>query len=303
MNRLRHGRRALGFLCLSGLAAAVSSEAAPITFNTALPVAEGEGIFRAQGKYLRATDDPSPMNRELEVWVVPLVGVYGVTADLALFGVVPVLDKELEVTAPPGRRQRADSGLGDVTVFARYTAYQHDRPGETLRLAPFVGIETPTGEDDERDALGRLPQPLQLGSGSWDPFAGVVGTWQTLNRQVDVEAAYTFNTEANDFEFGDQFRFNASYQHRLWPPQLEQGVPAFVYAVLESNFVWRDRNAIEGRDDDDSGGTTWYLTPGLQYVTKRFVAEGAVQLPVVQNLNGDALENDLIVTVGFRVNF
>jgi hypothetical protein len=38
-------------------------------------------------------------------------------------------------------------------------------------------------------------------------------------------------------------------------------------------------------------------------VTKRWVAEAIVQLPVAQNLNGAALEDDVIVRAGFRVNF
>jgi hypothetical protein len=72
---------------------------------------------------------------------------------------------------------------------------------------------------------------------------------------------------------------------------------------LESNLIWQDRNEIGGRSDPNSGGTTWFLAPGIQYVTRRVVIEGAVQLPVVQNLNGDALENDFITTLSFRVNF
>ena len=43
--------------------------------------------------------------------------------------------------------------------------------------------------------------------------------------------------------------------------------------------------------------------PGLQYVTKRWIVEAAVQVPVVQDLNGTALEKDTILRGGFRVNF
>jgi hypothetical protein len=275
---------------------------APITFNTALPVAEGEGIFRAQFKYFTAADD-GPGDRDLAVSVVPLVGVYGLTKKWALFGIVPYLDKELEVNTPLGRRTREVSGLGDITLLARYTAFKQDRPGQTLRIAPFVGLETPTGEDGEQDALGRLPQPLQLGSGSWDPLLGVVTTWQTLERQIDAALSYKINTPANDFEFGDTARFDLSYQHRIWPRELGSGVPTFLYGVLEGNLIWQDKNKIGDDDDPDSGGTTLYLTPGIQRVTKRTVLETAIQIPLIQNLNGDALENDFIWTLSFRVNF
>lgn len=275
---------------------------APITFNTALPVARGEGIFRVQFKYLTASDD-GPGNRDLAVRVVPVVGVYGLTEKWALFGIVPYLDKELDVNALPGRRTREVSGLGDTIFLVRYTIFQKDQLGQTFRIAPFVGIETPTGEDNENDSLGRLPQPLQLGSGSWDPLLGVVTTWQTLERQIDAALSYKLNTEANNFEFGDVARFDLSYQHRIWPRELGSGVPAFVYGVLESNLIWQDQNEVSGQKDPDSGGTTLYLAPGIQRVTKRTVLETAVQLPLIQNLKGNALENDFIWTVSFRFNF
>jgi hypothetical protein len=277
--------------------------AAPITFNTALPVAEGEGIFRVQSKYIHSTGDPTSLDRELNVWSFPIIGVYGMTENLSVFGVIPILDKDLELNTPGGRQSRGGGGLGDIRFIARYTAKKWDSPGLTLRIAPFVALEVPTGQDDERDHLGRLPQPLQLGSGSWDPSIGVVVTRQTLKQQVDASLSYQFNTEANNFQFGDVVKLDVSYQHRLLPYELKSGVPDFVYGVLESNIIWQDHNRVHGAEDNDSGGTTVYLAPGIQYVTKRFVVETAIQLPVVQDLNGNALENDYIATISFRVNF
>jgi hypothetical protein len=98
-------------------------------------------------------------------------------------------------------------------------------------------------------------------------------------------------------------RLDFSWQERLWPRKLGPGVPAFVYGVLEGNLIWQDRNEIDGGDDPDSGGATLFVAPGLQYVTKRTVLEAAVQLPLIQDLNGDALETDYVATLSFRINF
>ncbi len=295
-----------GLLFLTTAYVVGTVDAGGITTSTALPVSEDQVIIRGQMKYLRSTVDPSPMDRELTVWAFPTVAVYGATEKLAIFGVFPYMDKRLRVNTPMGRRTRGDAGVGDFTFLGRYTVGQWDHPGETLRLAPFAGIETPTGEDDEEDSLGRLPQSLQLGSGSWDPIAGAAFTWQTLDWEFDVSGQYKFNTQENSFEFGDVARLDLSFQYRLWPWTFEddasEGVPGFLYGVVESNLIWQDRNEVSGSRDPDSGGTTWYLTPGAQFVTRRFVLETAVQLPVVQELNGEGLENDFIVTAGFRVN-
>jgi Putative MetA-pathway of phenol degradation len=277
--------------------------AAPITFNTALPVAKEELIVRVQSKILRSTDDPSSADRELTVWFAPVVAAYGLTGKLALFGILPTLDKEMELSTPSGRVSRGDTGIGDFTAMARYTVWKKDLPGRTTRLAPFIALEMPSGDDNEADSLGRLPQTLQLGSGSWDPSIGLVMTRQDLGGQVDASLSYKFNTEANNFEFGDTGRFDLSYQHRVWPRKLSGGVPGFLYGVLESNLVWLDKNEVNGVDDDNSGGVTWHLAPGIQYVTKRTVAEFAVQVPIVQDLNGTALENDFTAILSFRINF
>jgi hypothetical protein len=278
--------------------------AAPETFNTALPVAKGEFIFREQFLYRKASDDPSAAERDLEVLGGISVLGYGATGDLALFGILPILDKRLELTDTSGQRiARSTRGIGDAQLFGRYTVFKKDLPGRNFRIAPFLGLELPTGNDDDSDSFGRLPATLQLGSGSWDPFGGLIVTWQTLDYQLDAQVSYMANTKANGFEFGDAFRFDASLQYRLWPRELGTGVPGFLYGIVEANLLHQAKNEINGASDPNSGGTTLFLSPGLQYVTKRWVIEGIVQLPAVQNLNGTALEDDFIVRTGFRVNF
>lgn len=280
------------------------AQAAPQTFNTALPVAEGNLVVREQFLYRKADDDPSSARRDLQVKGAITVLGYGLTRDLALFGALPSLDKALDLDGPGGQRlERSSRGLGDARLFARYTAFQDDAPGRTLRVAPFLGVETPTGDDDERDRVGRLPQPLQSGSGSWDPFGGVVLTYQTLAYQLDAQFAYQANTEANGFEFGDEARLDGAFQYRFWPQQLGGGVPGFLYGVLEANLIHQEKNEINGVPDANSGGTQLFLSPGLQYVTRRWIIEGIVQLPAAQDLNGTALEVDVITRFGFRINF
>jgi len=295
-----------GFGCLSvfliGLVG--NALAAPETFNTAFPVAKGDFVFREQFLYKRASGDPSSADRELEVLGGISVLGYGVTADLAVFGVLPYLNKNLEVTTTGGQRvTRNTSGIGDARLFGKYTIFKNNFPGGSFRIAPFAGLELPTGDNGDSDSLGALPATLQLGSGSWDPFAGVVATYQTLDYQLDAQAGYQVNTEADNFEFGDEVRFDASLQYRLWPRELTGGVPGFLYGVLESNLIYRGKNQIGGIDDANSGGTTLFIAPGLQYVTKRWILEAIVQLPAVQDLGGTALEDDYTVRAGFRFNF
>jgi hypothetical protein len=206
----------LGLKVLSGiLTIASAAHAGPQTFNSALPVAKGQFIFREQLLFKKASDDPSIQNRNLNVIGSVSVLAYGITSDLAVFGVLPYLNKRLDVTTPGGRVTRDTNGIGDMRLFGRYTAYQKDMPGKSFRIAPFAGAELPTGDDNATDSLGVLPAPLQLGSGSWDPFVGIAITYQTLDYEIDLSASYKANTAANGFEFGDQARLDASLQYRL----------------------------------------------------------------------------------------
>ena len=276
---------------------------APVTFNTALPVGGDEFVARAIVQSSQSGDDPGATDRDLSATSLVSVLGYGVTPRLAVFGVLPYTDKDLDLTVGGSRLSRSSSGIGDVSLFGRYTLLQRDQPGRTFRVAPFVGVKAPTGDDDERDSLGRLPAALQSGTGAWDAFGGVVATYQILAFQVDGQVSYRVNNEANGFDPGDEARLDASLQYRLWPRTLGSGVPDFLYGVLEMNLVHRDKHEINGTTDENSGGTTLYLAPGLQYVSKRWIVEGVVQLPVIENLNGSALETDFIVRAGVRFNF
>lgn len=287
------------------LAGSATVHAAPNTFNTALPVAKGQYVWREQ-LVLRERSDDGPMDREVSVQALGNVLGYGVSSKLAVFAAVPYFfDKQLDVTTSMGRLERNTSGFGDMSLFGRYTLYQNDFTGGTLRVSPLFGVTAPTGDDNDRDSLGELPRPLQAGDGTWDGFGGVVSTYQTLQYQVDAQVLYRENGRHDSFARGDETRFDTSLQFRVWPRSLKgvSGTPGFVYVLLESNLIHRERDQTGSGTDPDSGGTQWLLAPGLQYVTRSWIAEGTVQMPVSSKPNGNAIEDDYIVRFGFRRNF
>ncbi|MDE2142669.1 MAG: transporter [Elusimicrobia bacterium] len=277
-------------------------QAAPISFNTALPVHEGGFLFRGETVWMRLHDDPSPMGREMDVVAVPSVLVYGVTSKLALMGVIPYMDKRLDIKSMGATREA--SGLGDIMSIAREEIYQWNGAGRTVRGALFGGVQWPTGRSKESDGAGLLPKPVQLGSGSYNPIAGTVWTMQWLSAEVDADFSYQRKTWANDFKFGDVIMQDVSLQYRLWPWTLEaEGVPGYFYGVLEANNFYRFKDEASGIKDNNSGGYQLFLTPGVQWVTKRVVLEAAAQLPAVQELNGQSLKTDYQLIGSIRVWF
>ena len=280
-------------------------DAAPNTFNTALPVAKGEFIWRERLVFRERSDD-GPMQRDVSIRALGSVLGYGVSGRLSTFVVLPYFfSKSLDVTTGNGRLSRRAEGVGDLSAFAKYTAYQRDFRGGTMRLSAFAGLTAPTGRHDQRDAFGELPRPLQAGDGAWDGFGGVVATLQTLDFQVDAQAAYRDNGRHDGFERGDTARLDASLQYRVWPASLDglRGTPGFGYLLLESKLVHRDTHTVASASDPNSGGVQWLLAPGAQYIGRRWIVEGTVQVPVVTNAPDAAIRDDAIVRIGFRRNF
>jgi hypothetical protein len=88
---MRNNNQSIGLPLLVGalvLTGVPSAQAAPNTFNTALPVPQGETIWREQ-LVLRERSDDGPMDREVSVQALGSVLGYGITPKLAVFGVVP----------------------------------------------------------------------------------------------------------------------------------------------------------------------------------------------------------------------
>ncbi len=277
--------------------------AASITTNTAMPVAVGEFIWRELLVLMRSGKDPSGQARDMSVDSLVSVLGHGITPKLALFGVLPYSRKSLQQNPPGSPIERSNNGLSDPTLFGRYTFFQDDGTGQTLRAAGLAGLKVPLSNNSKQDSLGELPVPLQQSTGAWDGFVGVVATYQTLDFQLDGQVQYRRNGSSNGINFGDEVHLDTSFQYRLWPRELSGGVPGFVYGVIEANWVHKDNNIGPGGQDVNTGGRTLFLSPGFQYVTKRYILEAAVQIPVYQDLNGTGLKNGYILRTGFRFNF
>ncbi|MFQ5344918.1 MAG: hypothetical protein ACE5DZ_03040 [Mariprofundus sp.] len=96
------------------IAPANISAAGPITFNSALPISEGMGVLRSQIQMVRKSGDATAQNRDVTVVAVPLVLAYGISPKLALFGVLPYVNKRMDISMGTNRIRRSMQGLGDA---------------------------------------------------------------------------------------------------------------------------------------------------------------------------------------------
>ncbi|GAB4144124.1 MAG: hypothetical protein Tsb0016_13540 [Sphingomonadales bacterium] len=279
-------------ICAMNLETAI---AAPVTFNTALPVSQGHGVGREQMIYAKGTAAGEAIRAIQSVTVLG----YGVTPELAVFSMVPWASREADMAMGGERRV---SGLGDIGLFARYTAYRHDISGGTVRLAPFLGVEIPTGESRRSGASGPVPLGLQPGSGSWDMLGGLVASWATLDLNIDGQVAWQINTRAHGFERGDVFQADMAIQRRLLPRVLDADTEGFLFGGIEINFQHEGMTRIGGMADANSGADRLFITPALQYARKRWMAEAGLQIPIAQSPNGTNVKQDIVLRLGIRLN-
>ena len=263
------------------------SWAAPIATNTALPLSTDEFIIRQQFVMTRSSDRITGTRRSVDRFESRTVLGYGFTSKLAVFGVLPLVGVKSDI----GDVSASEFGLGDAALFARYEVFRSDQAGRTIRIAPYAGFRLPTGRDGK------------TGDGSVDVFGGLITTIASTQWVLDSQLRYDHNREADGFQHGDSTSFETSFQYRLSPRKVTQETNAFVFGVLELSANRYERNRLGGVVDSNSGGFQLYLTPGLQYSTRRWIADLGVKVPIVNDLNGTALEPDYTFLTSIRFNF
>jgi len=100
---------------------------------------------------------------------------------------------------------------------------------------------------------------------------------------------------------GNQFNYDLALGYRLYPAQYETYREKVVNLYLEVNGRVDGKNEVEGKTDQNSGGHTIFLSPGLQWVLlQNLLVEASVQLPIFEAFNGTQLGNQFTFSVGVR---
>ncbi|MEE9170996.1 MAG: hypothetical protein V3U73_14650, partial [bacterium] len=117
-----------------------------------------------------------------------------------------------------------------------------------------------------------------------------------------VEAIYNINTSNDQVDFGNSFSYNFAFGYRLLPARYEIYPSPQLNGFLEINGTTVAKNRISGEELSNSGGTTIFLSPGLQFVGgRRWLIEASFQYPVLNRPNGLQLATDWTLSIGTRI--
>ena len=94
---------------------------AGLNTNVALTPPEDGTIIRFQWRYTTLSDDPTPLDRDVELTVNPLTWVYGISENLAVMATLPSIHRRVE---PASGKDAEDTGVGDIPFLFKYRFYQ-----------------------------------------------------------------------------------------------------------------------------------------------------------------------------------
>jgi hypothetical protein len=209
------------------------------------------------------------------------------------------------------------SGLGDSTVLLQYRFHNSSSTGFSSSV--LAGMKVPTGSTSETTKGGaKFGVEHQPGSGAWNPILGIAVSKSAGQLSYDANFLYTFAAEGKDnVDLGALFNYNAALSYRLiggaqddhhheanaQPGHHDTNITFDL--IVELNGEWRDKQEINGILDENTGGNTIMLSPGIRMTKKeRWSAFLSAGLPVMQNLNGEQHKTNarILFGVGFGLN-
>jgi len=116
----------------------------------------------------------------------------------------------------------------------------------------------------------------ETSDGSTDIFSGLIATIATTQYNLGGQVVYTENGEAS---------------------------PSFLFGVIEGNITRQGNSRFEDVETPNTNGTRFSISPGLQYVTQRWIADVALTIPITDSFDNVTSAPNYSVLTSLRINF
>ncbi len=244
--------------------------------------------------------------------------MYAPTDDVTLMAMFSYLDNSMQhLTQAGGTFEAQSSGLGDVNLSVNHVLSEVESTDAVHRFALTYGLSLPTGSIDEEDFLpaimadARLPYPMQLGSGTFDPSIGALYLGYTTDYYWGTQFVATIRMGENTqgYRLGNRVDLE-TWVSRAWTDSMSTF--ARVSARHEGNIHGADSALnpmmVPTADPDRRAGTSVNVHLGFDFHVGRGTSGGhtiSVEFtqPIYQDLDGPQLETEGIARVGWQVVF
>ncbi len=230
--------------------------------------------------------------------------MYGVSNNFTLMLMANYRDNDMSLTTKMGMDfETASAGFGDMGLSGLFKIYEKG----TNSIHGFAGVSIPIGDINQKDDTPmmmntQLAYPMQMGSGTWDPFLGAnyAGHSEALSWGVQANYKFRIGENANDYSLGNKFNstawgafkahknFSISVRAKYWTQDKIEGADPELNPMMMP--LANTKNS--GRSELDLlGGVNIYILDGLQIGLE-------AGYPVYQEATGSQMANDFTATVG-----
>ena len=207
---------------------------------------------------------------------------YGITGDWVIGAELPYqISEEENIT---------ESGVGDVVLSSKYRFWREDSLGEQSSVAFITQVKLDSGNE-------------RIGSGTTDTMLGFAYGYESLKWYRWASMRYRFNQDSSipssqfELERGDRWFVDLAGGYRF---QVNDYLEADTVWLLELNGEFAERSDIGDLTFADSGGSRWFVSPGVMWTLRNFAFKAGVQIPVRNNLNGDQTATDYRARIEFE---
>jgi hypothetical protein len=261
-----------------------------ISVDAGLTPARDRWIFRTQLRLMGRGDDPTAMDREMDMLVWNNVLAYGLLRNLTVMIRQPVIRRTMTMMTMAGGKMKS-SGAGDLGIMVKYGMYRRNTRNSTFGVAALLGFGIPTGAQE-------------VSSDTWNMKPGLYFSWRGRPWAADISVAYNWNSftgkDSLDFDPGDELALDmaVSYQFSFGEKSRVALAP-----VMELSYKKVTRDQMNGLDIADSGESVLFLSPGIKLVVSSFILEALLQVPVWQKQEGIQLKRTPGLLFGIRWMF
>ncbi len=244
--------------------------------------------------------------------------MYAPSDDVTLMAMFSYLDNSMQhLTQAGGTFETQSSGMGDVDLSINHVISEVESAAAVHRFALSYGLSLPTVSIDEEDYLpammadARLPYPMQLGSGTFDPSLGALYLGYSTKYYWGTQIVATVRMGENDhgYRLGNQTDVE-TWISRAWTDSVSTF--ARLSARHEGNIHGADSALnpmmVPTADPNRRAGTSVNAHLGFDFHVGRGTSGGhtiSVEFtqPIYQDLDGPQLETEGITRVAWQVVF
>jgi hypothetical protein len=240
---------------------------------------------------------------DITQYITPLAFVYAFAPKWQVIAVQPYVTADMTLHSGNQSKTRDLNGFADSQFILQSDGlYSQNVPGGLTRLSGLFGVQAPTGaERFSTDAfaytggvvfekVSRLRYALTTDFQYTVASDNKAGISQGNSASYDLAPAYFIIPR-------EQAPASSSWLRRTFDRVFRNGA----FAIVELNGTSQARAFAGGSGSvPNSGGTTLYVSPGIQYfVSRSFLAELSAPIPVVKDLNGTQPRPDSRLVLSF----